>query len=353
MRKSNFLILAITLFALTAVINQTQAVDHTTPIALPNLGTDTYLGFEGGLYPNGSNSIPAAYMSEVQAAYDALSADSSINFLCIGMSNLEQTCDHMIENIDGRMNPNVTVGNGGRPGRAMQAWDSGVNSLYTDLRRADMDANQVDVVIFFNACGFPETAYCGDWFSMQNSFESVYNSINQAYPQVKLIYFTSREYAPPEANNLNPNPYAFQDGFSVKWAIESRINGQLSGVPVVWGPYQYDESWPFSYFRVPDYVHLSSEGLSFVGELWYEWFLGEPWFNSGPIPTATPTIEPTATSTPDPNVTPTHTPEPTNTAVPTETPSVEPSPTPCTLVPPIRCNGSPPWMNYFPIGGNG
>ena len=289
---------------------------------LPNLPPNEYNGELGGLYPNESNTIPAPYMDEVQAAYDALVLDTDIHFLCSGMSNMKHTCDAMIDDVDSQMSSAVDIGNAGRPGRAIQHFDTETpGDVYTNLTRAGFTPSDVDVVIFFNACALPENQYCGDWYVMADSIRQVYNNLNVAYPNLKLIYFTSREYAPPFAASLNPNPYAYQDGFSYKWAIESRIVGDLSGVPVIWGPYQYDESWPDSYFN-PDGIHLSDEGLEVAGALWYSFFLNEPWFSAGPIPTATPSV------TPDPNVTPTVTPSP------TETPSAEPTATPCTLQPP-------------------
>src|SRR5688572_33040312 len=38
-----------------------ETIPDTAMIALPDLGARTYRGFTGGLYPNGSNQVPAAH----------------------------------------------------------------------------------------------------------------------------------------------------------------------------------------------------------------------------------------------------------------------------------------------------
>ena len=316
------------------LVSQLQAIDYTDPVALPSLATDTYLGVQGGLYPGGSNFMPPAYQVDVDAAIAQLNADSNINFLCVGMSNLAHTCGEMIERAaTADVNPAVTIGNGGRPGRAIQAYDgSSPDSVYTQFKYTNMSPGAVDVVVFFNAWGNPSGSFPTYLAQMTQAVREVYSNIQQAYPNVKLIYFVSREYAPPWAVSLNPNPYAYQDGFAYKHVIEERINDTLTGVPVAWGPYQYDESWPDSYFRQPDGVHLSPAGLDVAGQLWLDFFMTQSWFADGaPLPTSTPA----PSNTPG---TPTMTSEPTLTPLPSSTPTLTPTGSAATATP--VC---PPW----------
>jgi len=64
------------------------------------------------------------------------------------------------------------------------------------------------------------------------------------FPNLTLLYASSRIYAGYASSALNPEPYAYQGAFSVKWLIEA----QLAGSPdlsydtgrapwLAWGPY--------------------------------------------------------------------------------------------------------------------
>ena len=324
---------------------QALAVNYTEEVPLPELGSDTYLGVQGGLYPGGSNAIPPAYQAEVDAAIAQLEADNSIGFQCVGMSNLTHTCDELIARAaTANVNTAVTIGNAGRPGRTIQVFaDTPLNDVWFEHR--GLSNSIVDVVVFFNAWGYPSGDFVTYLPQMTDAVRAVYSNVQQAYPNVKLIYFVSREFAPDWAVDLNPNPYAYQDGFAYKAVIEERINGQLSGVPVVWGPYQYDDTWPHdppptpSYFRDPDGVHLSDAGLDYAGQLWLDFFMTQAWFAGGPVPTAT------ATFTPGPTLTPSVMPTATETAVP-PTPADTPTMTPTSNgqeTPTPTPTGCPPW----------
>jgi hypothetical protein len=51
------------------------------------------------------------------------------------------------------------------------------------------------------------------------------------FPNIKLAYFGSRFYAGYSngtVNPANPEPYAYQTGFAVKWSIEDQLNGLAS-----------------------------------------------------------------------------------------------------------------------------
>ena len=51
------------------------------------------------------------------------------------------------------------------------------------------------------------------------------------FPNLKLVYFSSRVYA-GYSNGVgtpdNPEPYAYEVGFAVKWAIGDQLNGNAN-----------------------------------------------------------------------------------------------------------------------------
>ena len=49
--------------------------------------------------------------------------------------------------------------------------------------------------------------------------------LKDRFPNIRLAYYSSRIYAGYANTTLNPEPYAYQAGFAVKWMIEQQING--------------------------------------------------------------------------------------------------------------------------------
>ena len=47
-------------------------------------------------------------------------------------------------------------------------------------------------------------------------------------PNVKLAYLSSRTYGGYATTPLNPEPYAYESGFSVKWLIEGQLKGEAA-----------------------------------------------------------------------------------------------------------------------------
>jgi len=334
------------------------ATNYTDPVALPALGQDYYLGEMGGLYPGGSNAVPAAYQTnEIDPAIATLGGDSHIVVLCLGMSNLKHSCDELISRLDGAVNPAVTIVNGGQPGRAQQAWDGILSDqvwVNADKRltQAGESPGAVDVVLYFNAWGYPDESDFTTYITtMRGSLQSTMDNIAAHYANTQLIYLTSREYAGFATSNLNPEPWAYWDGFAVKGLIADRINGVSSTPPLLWQAYQWDASWPASYYV--DGVHLSAAGLDAAGDLWLAALLTQPWFAAGPVPTVTPTLVPTVTPTSDPAATATptavFTPTPTLTATPanatpTATPVCPPwAPPDCWATPTARATPDGGW----------
>jgi hypothetical protein len=78
--------------------------------------------------------------------------------------------------------------------------------------------------------------------------QTIAQVLHQRFPNLKLAYVSSRIYAGYASTRLNPEPYAYESGFSVKWLIEQQIQGDaaLNFDPkrgtvkspwLSWGPY--------------------------------------------------------------------------------------------------------------------
>jgi hypothetical protein len=116
------------------------------------------------------------------------------------------------------------------------------------------------------------------------------------YPNLLLVFISSRVYGGYSTTDWNPEPYAYEEGFSVRWAIESQINemrGQLAdshagtlnyakkAAPVIlWGPYLWANGttprtdgffWDRADFE-PDGVHPSQSGETKVAGMLLNFF---------------------------------------------------------------------------------
>ena len=116
------------------------------------------------------------------------------------------------------------------------------------------------------------------------------------YPNLKLMFVSSRIYAGYAAVPLNPEPYAYEYGFSVKWAIQSQIDEMRSGkvdsiagdldykkgvAPwIAWGPYLWADgtaarsdglTWLPSEFQ-EDGTHPNKQGVEKVAHMLLDFF---------------------------------------------------------------------------------
>lgn len=280
---------------------------------LTDLKSGKYLGFEGGLYPNGENSPPIAY-EEAGATLGATvrpldkdgkpSGSGRIVMISIGMSNASHEFLHFIRLVeaDPRKNPSLVMIDAAREGAAATeiAIPFGEYWSYVDsrLQACDISAAQVQIIWLKTALrdqppGFPEKAQL-----LQRMLCSVVEILGTRFPQLKLIYVSSRTYGGYSKIELSREPIAYESAFAVKWLIEAQIkhpnrNGRAPWVS--WGPYLWANGltprsdgliWERSDFE-PDGVHPSAQGALKVAKMLLEFFrkdaAAKPWVFSALI----------------------------------------------------------------------
>ena len=115
--------------------------------------------------------------------------------------------------------------------------------------------------------------------------------LRSRYSNLRLVYLSSRTYAGYAMTPLNPEPYAYQSGFAVKWLIQERIDGKLKGRPwLAWGPYLWTDgtrgrrdglTWTCDDVKA-DGTHPSPAGAQKVTALLLRFFTGsstaKTWF---------------------------------------------------------------------------
>lgn len=313
----------------------------TGDVPLPDLGTGNYLGFRGGLYPNGSDTRPAQHQAAgiaeanqikpLDASGNTDNAHGTIGFISIGMSN---TTDEFASgggnafkpqaDADPSKDPKLAIVDGAQGGKDAAAWanpdDDAWTTLAQRLAAAGVGSLQVQVVWMKLALEFPESygAFPAHAQALQAAIETVLRTAKARYPNIKIAFFSSRTRAYTDDNtSLNPEPFAYESGFAVQWVIADQINGTgnlnfdaTKGAVVApylsWGPYLWADgtnprSDGFTWLCEDvqsDFTHPSPSGVGKVAAELLTFFktdsIATPWFLKQKV-TSPPMVTVTAT----------------------------------------------------------
>ena len=279
---------------------------------LTDLGSARYLDFAGGLYPNGKNSRPSAYEDAgvaLGATVQPLDRDGKpstsgkVAMISIGMSNTCRQFSQFIRlaDADARKNPSLVMIDAALNGADATQIAAPDGDYWThvnrQLQRCEITIAQVQVVWLKTALaheprGFPEKARL-----LQGALRSIVEILGTKFPQLKLLYVSSRTYGGYSETDLSPEPIAYESAFAVKWLIEERIkhpNPDKSIPWVSWGPYLWADGlaprsdgliWERGDFEL-DGVHPSAQGALKVATKLFEFFESDAsaqhWFFSQP-----------------------------------------------------------------------
>ncbi|CAN5691153.1 hypothetical protein BH23GEM1_BH23GEM1_10130 [soil metagenome] len=299
-------------------------------VPLMDMGTGTYLGFQGGLYPDGSNSPPSAHDAEGRARAKLIApieGNSSaggtdrIVLLSIGMSNTTQefcsagpgtACASWSfvgqALADGAVNnAMLEFVDGAAGGKTAAFWDSPADPDYdrvrdTRLAPRGLNEEQVQVVWVKVANPSPTTSLPdanADAYRLVTQMGNIARSLKARYQNVRQVFFSNRIYAGYATTALNPEPYAYESGFAVKWVVQAQIdqmrtgavdpragNLDYSGVPwIAWGPDLWangttPRSDGLTYVRADlesDGTHPSRSGEEKVGRRLLDFFKASPY----------------------------------------------------------------------------
>jgi hypothetical protein len=288
---------------------------------LTELGTNEYHGFQGGLYPGGKNERPAAHealglrLARQVRPLDAEgkpSPDGRIVLLSVGMSNTSQASQAFQKLLaaDKDKNPRLVFVNGAQGGMTAAAIqdpeDKGRGTRYWStvderLKAAGVTRAQVQVVWIKQADAGPTQGFPGYARTLQAELARIVQRMPARFPDLKLVYLSSRTYGGYAKTRLNPEPYAYESGFAVKWLIGQQLQGDpalnddaakgaVKAPWLSWGPYLWaNGATPradgFRYEEgdfAADGTHESPSGQRKVGQLMLQFFQTDsttrPWF---------------------------------------------------------------------------
>jgi hypothetical protein len=243
------------------------AKSSTGMIPLTDLGQGLYQGKQGGLYPGGSNACPAAHTQAGLQIADSIvprkpngkpKAKGSIVLLSIGMSNTTQEFSTFkpLADLDPNKNPKLVIVDGAQGGMAANIITSPNDPKYQQfwqtvderLAQANVTRKQVQIAWVKQADIAPTAQFPSDALALQRELEEIAHILVERFPNIKIAYYSSRIYAGYASTQLNPEPFAYQSGFAVKWMIEKQINGspdlnydqslgEVKAPWLAWGPY--------------------------------------------------------------------------------------------------------------------
>jgi lysophospholipase L1-like esterase len=293
------------------------ARESTGLIPLPDLGTGSYHGEQGGLYPGGENTAPAAHWKAglalarqvVPLDTDGLvSGNGRIVFLTIGMSNTTQESQAFIRlaRADSGLNPKVVLVDGAQGGQTARITANPESNYWKvveeRLKGAGVTARQVQVAWIKQANAGPTAPFPAEAKKLQADLVATLHNLHDRFPNLKIAYLSSRIYAGYAAVPLNPEPHAYEGGFAVKWTIADQINsapelqydaskGAVRAPWIAWGPYLWadgtkgrkQDSLVYGREDVgPDGTHPSAQGQRKVGQLLLDFLKSDatarPWF---------------------------------------------------------------------------
>jgi hypothetical protein len=291
-----------------------------TSVGLPplnDLGTGYWNGSQGGLYSNGSNYRTASHNAAgLNIASQIMPLDTSGNidvangkivWLSIGMSNTTQETQAflpMANSFPGK-NPKLVLVDGAQGGQDIDVIINPNANFWTVINQRlatnGLTNRQVQVVWFKQAEAGPnDSAFASYPDSLKLKFKRAIQLIKDKFPRARLCYMSSRIYAGYATTQLNPEPYAWYSGWSVKRLIEDQVNGDTSltytGINarapwLAWGPYLWADgttprsdglTWLCPTDYSSDGTHPSTAGRQKVAQLLLDFFTTDstttPWF---------------------------------------------------------------------------
>ncbi len=274
---------------------------------------DKYKGESGGLYGNGSNVPPEALQKAADkqlAKIGPLDADGKpakdgkIVFISVGMSNTTQEFSVFKRMADADPNKagNVVIVDCAQASMAAHQWaDPNVVTRGQEqarspwdvmdgrIERAGVTAKQVQVAWIKLAQIGP--ARLGEFPRHAKTIEEdtkvILNGLMRRFPNLRVAYLGSRIYGGYTRGPLNPEPYAYEGAFAVRWSIEDQMKGNpelnwdaekgaVKSPLLLWGPYLWADGVKgrkvdgLVYLRedlADDGTHPSQSGQKKVAEL--------------------------------------------------------------------------------------
>jgi PKD repeat protein len=270
--RAMLFVAALTLIA-RPILRADCSLTSTGLIPLNDLGPGTYQGVTAGLYPAGSDTPPAAHAAAALAiATDQIKplnasgtpdpVNGRIVMISIGMSNTTQefatkgTQNFKLRaDADPAKNQQLIIVDGAQGGQDAPAWTNPNAATWTTVNQrltaAGVTPQQVQVAWLKEALAGPNNygVFPAHAQALQSDLEIIVRNLKTNFPNIRITYLSPRVRAYTNIPTaLNPEPFAYETGFAVKWAVGDQIagagnlnfdpaNGAVVAPLILWGPY--------------------------------------------------------------------------------------------------------------------
>jgi hypothetical protein len=270
-------------------------------VPLTDLGKRKYKGQRGGLYPGGTNQPSRQYLKAgLAAAKRVRPINARVVLLSVGMSNTTQEFRAFMRFAVGdlEVSPAVKLVDG-----AIGGWDArrvarGGGGYWPALDRRlaaeGVSPREVQVVWLKEAIAGEDRRFPQDAKALKDNLRAITQILARRFPNLRLIYTSSRTYGGYAVTPLNPEPAAYDSGYAVRWLVQERMEGKLKGPWIGWGPYLWTDgtkgradglTWTCDDVR-KDGTHPSPAGADKVARLLLQFFKSNPtaktWFTPTP-----------------------------------------------------------------------
>jgi hypothetical protein len=286
---------------------------------------DRYQGEDGGLYGGGRNGPPDEHRRAAEQALAQIQPldadgrfdpDGRIVLVSLSMSNATQEFSRFkqLADADPGRSPLVTIVDGAQGGQAMAEWADPQGRPWAEAERrltvAGVTPAQVQVAWVKLANKGPQGDLRRHGEKLERDTLAVLHNARTRFPSIRIAYLSSRIYGGYAGGPLNPEPYAYESAFVVRWLIQSQIRGnpeltfdasrgERKTPLILWGPYLWadgiqgrktdDLVWNREDLA-GDGTHPSPSGREKVARLLLEFFqtdqLAKSWYLRGGNKTA-------------------------------------------------------------------
>ena len=220
--------------------------DSTGLIAITDLGSSFYQGFQGGLY-FGTNVKPVQQSTNLNNAISYISPlnnqgyndniNGKIVLLSIGASNPKTEFESFqnIADTFSLINPFLSIVNGCKGGKSLQNIVDSTDNYWTyvenQLTTNNVSRHQVQIIWLeqentqSNNTSFPTAPE-----ALMVEFKELFKVLLHYYQNLQICYLTARGYAGYIDNSSNvgnglKQPRDYFHGWAMKWLIENQISG--------------------------------------------------------------------------------------------------------------------------------
>ncbi len=298
-------------------------------VPLNDLGPAPYdYGYIGGLYEEGSNSIPGDHLvAGLRRAALVMPRDANGNpspsgkivFLAVGFGETERIANAFAREANLNDHSLVFI-NAAREGYDSAMWIAPKStSNFSRIRDslllpAGVTEKQVQVAwvqMVTNSPARPLPIQDADAYRLKGTIAASLRELKTRYPNLQLAYLSSRVYGGYSSGGWNPEPFAYETALSNRWVILGQITLMRTGflwdsrigpmdyeknqAPwVTWGPYLWANGmqarsdglmWLREDFEL-DGERLSDQGARKAATMLLHFLLHEPtaagWFRAIP-----------------------------------------------------------------------